>query len=83
MKVFSQVFFKKLAGGGARSPLIVPKNAGRGEFLCKAKKEGEPSSGVRPLLPLFNCESKYSHNTLMLNKLPQSMYLQGLPKKSL
>ena len=55
VKVFSQVFFKKLAGYQGRALRRPPQrakylyrsqNAGEGEFLCDAKKEGEPSSGV-------------------------------------
>ena len=54
-KVFGFAFFKKRIGsqGDAlrRSPQRAKsphrsKNAGEGEFLCRAKKEGEPSSGV-------------------------------------
>ena len=57
VKVFSQVFFKKLAGYQGRALRHPPqrakylyrsKNAGEGEFLCNAKKEGEPSSGGLP-----------------------------------
>ena len=31
------------------------KNAGEGEFLCEAKEEGEPSSGVLPYFVISLC----------------------------
>ena len=52
---FSSTFFKRWRGQGRealvalrreRNTLNRSKNAGEGEFLCEAKKEGEPSSGV-------------------------------------
>ena len=56
LKVFARLF-QKAAQSKARSPCRSPQrakylypsqNAGVGEFLCIAKEEGEPSSGVRP-----------------------------------
>ena len=56
IKVFARLF-QKAAEAWARSPCRPPQrakfscrstNAGEGEFLCRAKKEGEPSSGVLP-----------------------------------
>ena len=39
------------------------KNAGEGEFLCEAKKEGEPSSGVLPFFVWLLCAlSHYNIN---------------------
>ena len=40
------------------------KNAGEGEFLCEAKKEGEPSSGVLPYLWLVCIKTKREDNIL-------------------
>ena len=60
LKVFARLF-QKAAQSRARSPcrspqrakyLYPPQNAGKGEFLCNAKEEGEPSSGVLPWFDL-------------------------------
>ena len=59
-KVFVHLFQKVVGSQGdalrrtpqsAKSPYR-SKNAGEGEFLCEAKKEGEPSSGVLLILLL-------------------------------
>ena len=72
-KVFGFAFFKKRIGsqGDAlrRTPqsakyLHRSKNAGEGEFLCEAKKEGEPSSGVLPYLWLVCIKTKREDNIL-------------------
>ena len=61
LKVFARLF-QKAAQSRARSPCRSPQrakspypsqNAGVGEFLCIAKEEGEPSSGVRPCFGLL------------------------------
>ena len=40
------------------------ENAGEGEFLCEAKEEGEPSSGVLPYLWLVCSKTKREDNIL-------------------
>jgi len=48
VKVFVHIFGQVAGGWGEKPHKYPPSNAGEGEFLCFAKKEGEPSSGVLP-----------------------------------
>ena len=71
-KSFGQAFSKACRFSGRRPESSVAtdeipyrsKNAGEGEFLCKAKKEGEPSSGVLPYLWLVCSKTKREDNIL-------------------
>ena len=69
-KSFGQAFSKACRFSGRRPEahsaeceiLHRSKNAGEGEFLCEAKKEGEPSSGVLLYLWLVCALNPYNIN---------------------
>ena len=70
MESFGQAFSKACRFSGRRPEALSAesetlhrsKNAGEGEFLCEAKKEGEPSSGVLPYLWLVCSKTKREDN---------------------
>ena len=74
LKSFWFRFFQKANRFSGRRPeahsaeceiLHRSKNAGEGEFLCEAKEEGEPSSGVLPyVLKIENGKLACEHSAL-------------------